>query len=59
MSNKIKYDRYSVTKEFTGSKNIYVARFCGEFISSEETESGAWLSCIFHQDERENNILSI
>ena len=68
MSNKIKDDRYSVNIEFTGNfKHIkglkdgqmYVARFCGEYIGSDETETKAWLTCIFHDDGRNLNILTV
>ena len=60
--------RYTVQKEYCGhfhaekKKNLeqgqmWVARFCGEWIGSALTESKASLLCIFHDDERTIKIL--
>lgn len=60
MKNPINDIRYTVTKEWCGApKQMHIARFCGKWIGKSETESGAWMLCIFDQDERfELNILS-
>lgn len=70
MKNPTKDPRYTVGKEFTGDfkdrteqgfkrGQMFVARFCGDWIGSEPTENGAHLLCIFHQDERTTKILNI
>lgn len=59
--------RYTVNLEFTGEYKkkpkgakqgqMYVARFCGEYIGASETKKEANLLCIFHDDERTIKIL--
>lgn len=61
-------ERYSVNKEFCGYEHkepvkgleqgqMYVARFCGEWIGCELTENEATLLCVFHYDERNLRLL--
>lgn len=52
--------RYTVRPEYTGhqsGKPQQVARFCGEWIGSDETVKGAELLCIIHDDERNLKLL--
>lgn len=59
--------RYTVSLEFTGEYKtkpigaiqgqMYVSRFCGDFIGSSISKKDAELTCIFHDDEKTINIL--
>lgn len=50
--------RYEITMEYTGKENQqHVARFCGDFISGHDTHVGAALSCVFHDDERQEKMI--
>lgn len=68
MNNPSKDERYTVSKEYTGEFHqspikglkqgqMYVARFCGDWIGCDLTENLAWLMCIYYDDERNFKIL--
>lgn len=50
--------RYTVTAEYTGKQDPqHVLRFDGKFISASSDLNDVIFSAIFHQDERELNLL--
>jgi hypothetical protein len=45
--------RYTVALEYCGySKPRHVARWCGEWLGQDETQSGAVMLCVAHMDKR-------
>ncbi len=64
----MKDKRYSINLEFCGRTHkklpkhlkqgqMYVARFCGEWIGSAITENRAKSICIFHEDNRTEKMI--
>lgn len=47
--------RYTISIEYSGEKQgqAYIARFCGDFIGSSLSESGAILKLVAHKLEKE------
>lgn len=46
--------RYTIGREYTGrARPCFVARFCGEWIGRADTNAGAWLLAINHDDTRQ------
>ncbi|MEU0952781.1 hypothetical protein ABZ353_10625 [Streptomyces niveus] len=44
--------RYTVRLEWCGHETqLYVARFCGHWISCAETQEGAWKDCTDYRDK--------
>lgn len=42
--------RYKVAREYCGqARPAYVARFCGQFLTSAATDWQAWLECAAHK----------
>jgi hypothetical protein len=58
-THPIKSDsRYTVQREFCGhAKPRFVARFCGEFISSHLSYSGAVLAVVGHKAVRDGALV--